>query len=84
MTFFKNCFDVLLGRKTWVGYIVSSSALPHLRKGVLGSNGLINNGQLSKETLQMVDLWYARGYEPMQDVKAIFAGYKYLGSDTFH
>ena len=84
LVFFRNCFAVLIGKKTWVGYIVSSPALPRLRQGVLGSNGLVNNGQLSKESLQMVDHWYAHGYEPLKDVKTIFAGYKYLDGETFH
>ncbi|HYK55725.1 MAG TPA: hypothetical protein VEV15_04545, partial [Flavisolibacter sp.] len=67
--FFKNCFNVLVGKRTWVGYIVPSSSLPKLRKGILGSNGLINNGQeaLPKDSLKMVDRWYAKEYEPLQD-----------------
>ncbi len=85
-SFFRNCFDVLLGRKTWVGYIVHSPALPKLRRGVLGSNGLTHKGQqaLPKESLKMVDHWYAQEYEPLQDVKTIFAGYKYLDSEPVH
>lgn len=84
LSFFKNCLDVASGRKTWVGYIVASPALPRLRKGILGSNGLINNGQLPKESLKMIDHWYAHDYEPLQDLKAIFAGYKYLDGGSFH
>jgi O-antigen biosynthesis protein len=86
LLFFRNCLDVLVGRKTWVGYIISSPTLPNLRKGILGSNGMINNGRqtLPKESLEMVDHWYAQEYEPLQDVKTIFAGYKYLDSETVH
>jgi len=83
--FFKNCFDVLTGKKTWIGYIIPSSTLPHLRKGILGSNGLVKNGKdvLPDESLKMVDYWYAHDYEALNDVKAIFAGYKDLGAPSF-
>ena len=83
--FFENCFDVLTGKKTWIGYIIPSSALPHLREGVLGSNGLTKNGKdvVSDESLKTVDYWYAHDYEPLNDVKAIFAGYKDLGASSF-
>jgi len=39
---------------------------------------------LQKESLKMVDYWYAHDYEPLQDIRAIFAGYKYLGTESFH
>jgi hypothetical protein len=83
--FFQNCFAVLAGKKTWIGYIIASSQLPRLRTGVLGSNGLAKKGQqvLSPDNLKMVDYWYARDYEPLNDVKTIFAGYRYLGTDSF-
>ncbi|MGN6166099.1 MAG: glycosyltransferase family 2 protein [Flavisolibacter sp.] len=83
--FFKNCFDVLTGKKTWIGYIIPSSELPDLRKGVLGSNGQAKNGKdvVSDESLKTVDYWYAHDYEPLNDVKAIFAGYKDLGASSF-
>jgi GT2 family glycosyltransferase len=86
LLFFRNCFDVLIGKKTWVGYIISSPTLPNLRKGILGSNGMINDGQqtLPKESLKIVDHWYAQEYEPLQDVKTIFAGYKCLDGESFH
>jgi O-antigen biosynthesis protein len=85
-SFFKNCLNVLIGKRTWVGYIVPSASLPKLRKGVLGPNGLVNNGQetLPKDSLKMVDRWYAKEYEPLQDVKTIFAAYKYLDGEPFH
>jgi hypothetical protein len=84
--FFRNSLNVLAGKKTWVGYIAVASTLPPLRKAVLGSNGLSLNGQqtLPKESLRQLDHWYAHGYEPLQDVKAIFAGYKHLGSQSYH
>jgi hypothetical protein len=84
--FFRNSLDVLTGKKTWVGYMAASSTLPPLRKAVLGSNGLSLNGRqtLPRESVKQLDYWYAHGYEPLQDVKTIFAGYKHLGSQSYH
>ena len=31
------------------------------------------------QSLQMVDYWYARDYEPSQDLKLIWKSYKRLG-----
>jgi hypothetical protein len=47
---------------------------------------MINDGQqtLPKESLKIVDHWYAQEYEPLQDVKTIFAGYKCLDGESFH
>ena len=79
--FLKNCFHVLTGRKTWVGYTVNSYALPILKGSVLGSNGQPRNAAqpLPVESLHKIDEWYARHYEPVKDLKLIFQHYTDLG-----
>jgi O-antigen biosynthesis protein len=78
-SFFKNCFHVLSGNKTWVGYIIKEDQLPMLRKSIVGSNGFPSKRQkLPVESLKMVDEWYARDYEPLQDLRTIFSSYVYL------
>jgi len=81
LQFFKNCFAVLFAQKTWVGYATEEKHLPPLRKAVIGCNGIpLNNKQeLPLQSLQMVDYWYARDYEPSQDIKIIWKSYKRLG-----
>jgi len=80
LSFFRNCLQVLSGSRTWIGYLTNYK-LPLLRPGVLGSNGLYKNGDgnLPQENLQQLDHWYARNYEPLQDIKIIWKNYKYLG-----
>ena len=80
-TFFKNCFTVLFAQKTWVGYCVEENRLPKLRQSILGSNGLPIAGKqlLPIESLQMMDYWYARDYELLQDLKLITKMYRRLG-----
>ncbi len=78
--FFQNIFDVLAGRKTWIGYASSSILLPKLRKGVLGPNGLLpDKKELPEESLQKIDRWYAMDYEPLNDLALIIKNYRFLG-----
>ena len=81
LAFIRNCFNVLFARSTWIGYTVNKKPLPPLRKAVIGANGLPvhSKQELPEESLQMVDRWYARDYEPLQDIKLVFRAYTRLG-----
>lgn len=81
-TLFRNCFRVLFGQKTWIGYISTNKKLPPLRPRVLPVNGIPKGvtQTLAVENLQAIDYWYARDYEPAQDVNIILKHYKHLGS----
>jgi GT2 family glycosyltransferase len=79
--FFANCFAVLFAQKTWVGYSTQEKSLPQLRRPVIACNGIPNNvkQELPEQSLQMVDYWYARDYEPSNDMKILFKTYRRLG-----
>jgi len=79
--FIVNCFAILFAQKTWVGYAVPEKNLPPLRKGILACNGAVGSAKksLPAESLQMVDYWYARDYEPGNDLKLIWRMYRSLG-----
>ena len=79
--FFVNCFAVLFAQKTWVGYAIEEKNLPKLRKSILASNGmpLPLKHELPRISLQKLDYWYARDYEPANDMKIIWKEYKRLG-----
>ncbi|MGQ0740266.1 MAG: glycosyltransferase family 2 protein [Bacteroidota bacterium] len=81
-SFFRNCFSVLAARKTWVGYAVPAKNLPALRKGVMTGNGIpvSEKQQLPQESLQMMDYWYARDYDPAADLKLLWKVYRWLGA----
>lgn len=81
VSFFKNCFLVLINKKTWVGYATNEKHLPFLKSPVIACNGIPVKAskQLPIESLQLVDYWYARDYEPLQDIKLIVKTYKRLG-----
>jgi GT2 family glycosyltransferase len=81
LRFFGNAFQVLTGKKTWVGYLLLADYLPQLRTGVLAPSGTKRNQQqLPEESLHMVDYWYAHNYEPLDDLLIIFKNYRHLGS----
>ncbi|HMI77248.1 MAG TPA: glycosyltransferase [Ferruginibacter sp.] len=77
--FYKNVFNVLFGKKTWVGYATTSDDFPAIRKGILTSTALpaILN-ELPVESLRNTDDWYALSYSVLLDLKKIKRGYKHL------
>jgi hypothetical protein len=80
-SFFKNGLLILAGSKTWVSYIFHEKKLPKLKKGVLAPNGIpLNTKQnLPAENFEVLDYWYARDYDPLQDIGIILKNYRYLG-----
>lgn len=80
-SFFSNCITVLLGKKTWIGYATDEKYLPKLSSAIIACNG--NNAstpsKLPLESLQMLDYWYARDYEPVNDLRLIWRIYRNLG-----
>ena len=77
--FYKNVFEVLAGRKTWVGYATEINDLPSIKKPVISSTALpIKLNELPAESLLKSDEWYATGYSAITDLKKIIKGFKYL------
>lgn len=81
LSFFTNCWRVIAGKRTWVGYLFQSQHLPGLKQSILISNGTPQSTQqrLAEENLKQMDYWYARDYDPLQDVSIILKNYRYLG-----
>ena len=80
-SFFRNVFDVLFLRKTWVGYAIPDNNLPRIKNGVLtttGMPGYLNT--LPSESLLSSDRWYASDYDIWQDIVLVKRGYRYLNS----
>ncbi len=79
--FILNCMAVLFAQKTWIGYSTTEINLPKLRQAIIACNGvpLSTKQLLPKDSLQMVDYWYARDYEPANDLRVIWRMYRKLG-----
>ena len=71
----------MLGSNTWIGYALPQKSLPPLRKGIMAANGIpVKVKQpLTEESLQMMDHWYARDYDPVVELKLIWKLYRRLG-----
>lgn len=72
--YFKNIFQVIVGKKTWVGYFdtkESETALPILKSSVL-SLSVNNEYQLSAIQKMKLNFIYAREYNPWTDVQSFF------------
>jgi O-antigen biosynthesis protein len=77
--FFRNCLQVLVGNKTWVGYFLPLSVLPDLRPGVLGSNGSRQAAAtIPMENLKLLDYWYAKNYRIADDLATVLRNYRRL------
>lgn len=80
-SFFMNCLAVLAGQKTWIGYAGNGVGLPKLRRSVITANGLGSTikQHLSAESLAQMDQWYARDYDPADDLKLLWRSYRRSG-----
>lgn len=77
--FLKNCFKVLTGRMTWVGYSLPNEHLPAIRPGVLPPYNIREDYQPDTHMKQEFDMKYAETYAPATDIDLIRDNYKYLG-----
>jgi len=80
--FFKNCFLVLFGFKTWVGYEnnLGTSTLPEIKKGVLSPSSIIENSNDNQQEKMKINLVYAKDYKPERDLTIIFKKITKLGN----
>ncbi len=80
-SFFANCFSVLFGARTWIGYAGNGMGLPAIRRSIITANGIRSSltQQLSAESLNMLDQWYARDYDPLDELKLLWKSYRRSG-----
>ena len=77
--FVRNCFGVLFGRRTWVGYHpMGAGKLPKLLQGVIDPV-VARHLRPDALTVQRVNITYAKDYRPWQDVKLVWKGFDLLG-----
>lgn len=77
--FLGNCFSVLIGRRTWVGYNAQRPLLPVLKDGVLPPYHLQEGFVPSAKVQEQMDTSYAQYYSATLDLNFIFANLKFLG-----
>ncbi len=81
--FIGNCFKVLFGSRTWVGYSndVAVTHLPKIRKGILPPYYIIEGYKPAANVQMQMDSVYAQQYTPGADINLILKNLKYLGTN---
>lgn len=80
--YFKNCFDTLIGKKTWVGYInnlFDVRNFPKIKKGVLNPVDGLSFSNINESTAKKLNTIYAKQYQVENDIRIIIKGFKNLG-----
>jgi O-antigen biosynthesis protein len=78
--FVRNAWDVLLGRKSWVGYKSGperSLKLPPIKVGIL--DPLIAEPHSTDAMAMRANTAYAKDYSPWQDLALVLRGFRSLG-----
>lgn len=79
----RNIILVLVARKSWVGFTHLNESemhkLPELKPGVLTPLDAFRDRNMPDDTIQHLDILYARDYNLSNDLNIIFKGFKNLG-----
>ena len=80
----QNVFRVLVGRRTWVGYIKDLNAdqnfhLPKIADSVLNPLDGLEAGEPDEEGLLRLNMLYAKDYRVANDLNIVFKGFRDLG-----
>lgn len=82
MNYLNNCIQVLLGKRTWVGYdaeIPKQTLLPQIRKGILPPYHIIRGFEPSEDVRAQMNIGYAESYNASHDLNFILRNIKFLG-----
>lgn len=79
-----NALEVLIGRKSWVGYIQSEGSqpafrLPKLKSGVLNPADAFAGKALSMDDKDRLNMLYAKNYRIKTDLDILWRGFKKMG-----
>lgn len=73
ITMLRNSLRVLIGKRTWVGYIgKNEKGLPHIKQGVFPPIKSSEIESLSNGQVEKINMLYAKNYSISKDIKAIW------------
>lgn len=78
----KNIWQVLTSRRTWVGYIPGTDqidTLPPLRPGVLSPLDGLRVEKVNQPTRRRLNFLYAKDYHVSKDLEVLWRGYRGMG-----
>lgn len=75
-----NCFGVLLGQKTWVGYAtgIDHDRLPAIRTGVLPPYNILPGYEPTEHVKRQINHAYAQHYTPLTDAGLVMRNFRYI------
>ncbi|MAW65952.1 MAG: glycosyltransferase [Flavobacteriales bacterium] len=76
---FGNIINVFKGKFTWVGYSKSfglKNELPVLKSSILSPLDRFNDTDLEEETIERINIRYAKDYNPLNDLTILIKGLK--------
>lgn len=81
--FLGNCFSVLAGKRTWVGYAtdVQTNYLPHIKNGIIRPYNILDGYEPSTTVKTQINQAYARDYHPGMDISLLMKNFRYLGGN---
>jgi GT2 family glycosyltransferase len=79
--YFRNIFQVLFGRKSWVGYgNENHENLPKIRSSVVSPSDAISNITINQDTRNRLNLAYSKDYKVENDLNIIWKSIRKLGN----
>lgn len=80
--FLKNTWQVLTGKKSWVGYaqsVENQPELPAIRTGILSPADMFDNSSSEPKRNHRLNVLYARNYSVLTDAEILLKGWKNIG-----
>lgn len=81
--FVRNCFTVLFGMKSWIGFAPASDKnihLPKIRPGVLNPSDVLPQEQRTPVICSRLNLLYAKDYQVANDLNVVRKAWRELGN----
>jgi GT2 family glycosyltransferase len=80
VNYFLNCFNVLFGFYSWVGYgKITDKSLPEIKRSVF-SPGMLLNADVGNDKIKLANLRYAKDYRIEKDIVIIWKNLRKLGT----
>ena len=80
--FIANCFKVLQGRYSWIGYAAGTGngRLPAIKPGILPPFNILPGYEPSEPVRIKINIAYAQHYAPINDITLMLKNFRFLGN----
>jgi len=81
--FLRNCLQIILNKKTWVGYhpqTENKTLLPKIKPGVVTPVDELTVSGIDEPTIRRLNFFYAKDYTISKDIDILLSAFRKLGS----